>query len=1539
MCLQSVIWRCILVNKMIHPNAGDQTNAWYEWYIGIDFLVDLINPNSLISCVIFQANDSQKLDDIVVRYKDGSEKRFQIKHTTDNSKLGLATLISEYLKDFSKEWKTLYTNSNKMKFILYTNRQSSNDWNGDKNQGKYLRPKLSTFWSYIKSIINGVNSVDEIVMENDYAEWEKVWTEFLEKISDLKTDNDDLRLKFLESFDIQLGRPNLFKHEELIIAKIEEIYSVDSKRANNILDKLKSKLSDWVTKDGKLKRNSQEVSHEMVIRALFETLPNQYVGQHDLPVIANGFESRKRFASELKDILNGTDKKIVFLSGSPQSGKTTLVSYLYSVEKAIDFRFHAFKPIMVDNSNMGSDKGVSSYRGLWGDLYIQIVEYIYNNSVNLDGFNITPFVDWIDDDNLQRETLRILGELGKKVGKKIIVAIDGIDHAARSGDPETFLNRFCYPDNIPANVCLLIAGQPYEAYKDKYPLWITNTEYVKMCDIPAIEKEDITKLLNSLPAELDRNIIKDIIFEVSNGNTLSAVFAAKEAEKCKDIESFKSIIESRKLKCGVDAYYNAIWEYCRSEITSYLTVKENISEIELSIAIALSIIEKPLSIDLFSEINNALILSQSEWVSIFEKLQPMVIVEDNKVSCEISDVRVFFKGRINVIYSTEKLNEIKIKLAEYFYTHNACIYERHYINYELLKSSKPLLFVENLNAEYISETFVIGQKVLDIRDQIQFAISIALSNKRDDLLVNICASLKIFEQFNKSTEYAGYMYKEAVNDFYFLTGEIAPYENNYIFTELESILNDALFLCEKEKTERSIAIIDKHFSERNISEIINVFCREMNDKIVIHSHYQELIQKLGQICKYCEKDMFAVSENNTCKISNANFNIFMSNFFKGWFVAATKNDYKDFDKTFSILSFIALGNELFVFLKNAHNDGKWNIILENIDLICSFNPDKPVVLQLLSWQIQNKNINDDFNVVLDDIRNQGVYYLDGVYFGTSETNEYKMFSFMNLAFCLGYCETNDDFTHLIDEYYNFIDDKERKLFELMLWANLKVGSAFSSTPVLEDFKVLVNIHLQRDNPYYSNLYVCDYVNDLFNKLMKLSSDMCELRTHLFSESKSRLTLLENEEKWDWIISPIILPFLYELGEKRLPRQYMNKIAGEKGVVWKWSLSSRTSEFHSIKRCAKQISMSDEFMMQLDDYNKCFVNGYTEHKEDVLCDLVTCLEAIVAIRPDLWKNYLDEIIQITLAVEGVSDANSILAVYNIFAACAYKESVDTLYKLVKTFKLNYVGGKIHIVRYVFHELLEANVIKLDDALILWKYFYDYFNKPQEFNAYEMKWLAETKNTVLSYCCNNSIDIQKFYKIEQVNGIWDYHNTASIDKTEDLDSCTFDELLIKLESDSSRKLLQGIDCLKFLEKVTAERPVDSYKYIKQLCRLISEQKMGYTLRSSGFDDVYLRVYELLCDNELFEFLGNAIKSQKNERENSQWAHIVYDILQHFYLYINKNELLKMEKLIFSIIDIHKVILSGKSKIDLPTMYIHNLDSSGSDYDWNDILQLLS
>ena len=63
------------------PNPGIGDPYWFEWYVGLKYIIEMLNPDSGISCVIFQHETYQTIDDVVVEYDNGtSQLCYQVKH-------------------------------------------------------------------------------------------------------------------------------------------------------------------------------------------------------------------------------------------------------------------------------------------------------------------------------------------------------------------------------------------------------------------------------------------------------------------------------------------------------------------------------------------------------------------------------------------------------------------------------------------------------------------------------------------------------------------------------------------------------------------------------------------------------------------------------------------------------------------------------------------------------------------------------------------------------------------------------------------------------------------------------------------------------------------------------------------------------------------------------------------------------------------------------------------------------------------------------------------------------------------------------------------------------------------------------------------------------------------------------------------------------------------------------------------------------------------------------------------------------------------
>jgi hypothetical protein len=105
--------------------------------------------------------------------------------------------------------------------------------------------------------------------------------------------------------------------------------------------------------------------------------------------------------------------------------------------------------------------------------------------------------------------------LGERRARPCVIAIDGIDHAARSGTgSDTLLASLVPPNEIPPHVAFLIGGQPPEAYAS-YLTWLrVSTAGVRRIDLPRLTNEDTRDLLRArLPGKTElelENASRDI---------------------------------------------------------------------------------------------------------------------------------------------------------------------------------------------------------------------------------------------------------------------------------------------------------------------------------------------------------------------------------------------------------------------------------------------------------------------------------------------------------------------------------------------------------------------------------------------------------------------------------------------------------------------------------------------------------------------------------------------------------------------------------------------------------------------------------------------------------------------------------------------------------------------------------------------------------------------------------------------------------------------------------------------------------------------
>ena len=153
---------------MSTPGIGDP--YWYEWSVGLLYVIEMLNPDSKIDCVILQHSGYDVIDDVVVTYVGGHKRLcIQVKHHISTSQMdnltfgkmlessqrASGTIKPCLFKALFDGWKTAKaSDSGDLKPVLYTNRLTTGRRSGRhyKTQS-YSAYSLNDFIAKIKQAI------------------------------------------------------------------------------------------------------------------------------------------------------------------------------------------------------------------------------------------------------------------------------------------------------------------------------------------------------------------------------------------------------------------------------------------------------------------------------------------------------------------------------------------------------------------------------------------------------------------------------------------------------------------------------------------------------------------------------------------------------------------------------------------------------------------------------------------------------------------------------------------------------------------------------------------------------------------------------------------------------------------------------------------------------------------------------------------------------------------------------------------------------------------------------------------------------------------------------------------------------------------------------------------------------------------------------------------------------------------------------------------------------------------------------------------
>lgn len=701
-------------------NFGIGTPYWYEWEIGIIECLKMLFDDSIIS-VVFQSSEFQKLDDVVVNYRDGSMTNIQVKHTDVDDNFTYSFLSSgkdSLLAGLAKEWRERKDLHAIREIQLVTNKK----WGSSRCDGKCsmknfvtkVYPKLKKDFSY-----DGQDAYEKAAIA-----WFKKELDFL---------NEDAKA-FVDVFSFR-EEDDLDKTEEIIKYQIEKIIGISQETAIECcLQKILSELRIWATS----RRDKQEIQKEDVYRVLCST--NADVPKYELLPEKPIFPSRMRFGDRFYAQVKSTSKNIIFLQGLPGAGKTNFVSYLAQRNDSIvDFRYYTYLPVDREYASFSDDEGFYLGSMLWKSILVQLQDKFCEMGV-LSEIEFPVVYQYLSVSEMRDYAIRFLPIYAKLIGRTSYIFIDGLDHAARSIDSRnTFLLQLPKPEDIGENIKFILVGQPIN---DKYPSWLVNNELIDYVLMSPIEQDDIVEMLSMHDVNttgMDVFSLANTIISVVGNNALNVLFAVMELKhnSSGSFEFLQKQLTERCLNNQIDKYYEWILNSIEKNMLFY---KIEALFASLSRKIRLS------------DIAAVCDCSEEDVAFTISKFYPLVLDDESGYYAFHNDVRLHFK---NEIRSSSQFKRIVDIFYDRICSNSTLSRYKYDVLFDLLLLSDDSIKLFGLvDTNYVMQSVMHDISFDTITKQLRNLLRIVLDNKEEHLIKISSISL-VLSQFANCIRYYG----------------------------------------------------------------------------------------------------------------------------------------------------------------------------------------------------------------------------------------------------------------------------------------------------------------------------------------------------------------------------------------------------------------------------------------------------------------------------------------------------------------------------------------------------------------------------------------------------------------------------------------------------------------------------------------------------------------------------------------------------------------------------------------------------------------
>ena len=857
-----------------NPSAGSAEPYWFEWKTGLLYLIDLLDIDSDIEAVGFQLRGTKGWDDIGLRFRNGTIRLVQTKHSRADDHLTFGDLVvaepesKSLLRTLANAWRDERAARGTVECVLVTNRTAGSRWHKD-------RPPLSSFFGKLTARAVQAASVTDIHWDDEDERYSTAFATFATELSDL---SDADKLAFIQALRVETGAPDLPVLETKIRDRLMQLTGLPPSSINGLFNAVVANLRRWTCQT---LREREWIDRETLRSALAgdEDQP-LWLGHCEVETPEPFFPSRYKVVDELRDsLLHDTTKKIDFLAAEPGAGKTSCVSKLARSgailwkDQAISIRFYVYRPIRPGKADIGGDADVGVRRdALWLALLWQIREYLRRTHL-LAQLRVPVWLDGMPWEIAREHVLRIGESLGQQWGRPFVICVDGIDHAARARRKglTDFLETLPTPDAIPEHVRFLLAGQPPEAYPE-YPFFLRQQHTaVKVHQVDVLSDEDLRVLwraANPHVGESAEDAIIRLLVERAQRRTLPTVYAVEDIRTCPSLEDAAHVLDARPLADSLHEYYERIWS---------VAVPAAVDAPRLAAAFAL-LRERPTGSLLASAFAN-LGKSEAEWTEIMRRLRPLVRETAAGFELVHNDLRVHLDASL----ANEPFvrRDAAAALANHYRKPTSNRLAAHRSLLDLLRTAgQKDTFADDFTADWVIEAGAEGIAHAQLADECSVAFAAAI-NRKDWLLLHrvACASLTLYRLEECATSDGDDPTdSKIIPAFVRVEGEPLPVEL-WSTTDFFELLSSCEQLVDAHYEWRAASVLQQWLGGLSIEMLVGRLTARSEDaggRFHDHDAIRRGFERLGHLCGVCA---FVPGRDESSPESKSNY---LAAFESGW---------------------------------------------------------------------------------------------------------------------------------------------------------------------------------------------------------------------------------------------------------------------------------------------------------------------------------------------------------------------------------------------------------------------------------------------------------------------------------------------------------------------------------------------------------------------------------------------------------------------------------------------------------------------------------